>query len=213
MAHNTAAALGTQDNDYRELFYVPNGVYALSHSVGPMTRNAKQALHANYLESWQHDGSDAWGQWLGETHAFCKQIANVVRADTIDICPQTNLAQAFHSFLSAIAKLPKHKHQRVILMHEDAFASMGFVVNGLKQAYQLELVLVKGNPNDIEPWLQALEQHKVLACLFTHVHSNTSVVSNVTELCSLAKQFEAFSMVDVAQSIGIVDVKIGRAHV
>jgi selenocysteine lyase/cysteine desulfurase len=119
-----------------------------------------------------------------------------------------NLASGFYAFLTAIAKLPSHKHQSTIVMHKDAFASMGFVVTGLANTFNLKLHLLDGDPNDIEQWYNVFETQQVLACLVTHVHSNTSLKSNVGEICSIAKQFEAFACVDIAQSVGIVPVDV-----
>ncbi|MGB3725163.1 MAG: aminotransferase class V-fold PLP-dependent enzyme [Glaciecola sp.] len=196
------------EDNYRDFFHLPKGIYALSHSVGAMTKLAGSKLQNDYLYNWQTQGGDAWPMWLASIERYCDQVAAICNVNGDDICPQTSLSSGFSAFLTAIAKLPQHKHQRVILMHEDAFASMGFVVTALAHTYQLELVLIKGNPNQIDNWLSAFEQHSVLACLITHVHSNTSVRSDVSAICALAKQFEAFALVDVAQSIGIVPVDI-----
>jgi kynureninase len=137
----------------------------------------------------------------------------LINAEQKNICPQPNLASGFSAFLSAIAKLPAHKHQNTIVMHEEAFASMGFVVTALTKTYGLRLVLIKDCPNNIDAWMEAFEQHSVLACLVTHVHSNTSLKSDVSPICSMARQFEAFALVDIAQSVGItpVDVKYWQA--
>lgn len=196
------------NNNYQDLFYMPKGVYALSHSVGPLTKNAQQALQNDFVQTWANDVGDAWPHWLASVNKFCASIAKVVGAHENEICPQPNLASGFSAFLTAIAKLNKHKHQRVILMHEDAFASMGFVVQGLAETFKLELVLIKGHPNDLDLWFDAFEQHAVLACLITHVHSNTSVASDVEKICAIARQFEAFALVDVAQSIGIMPISV-----
>jgi len=196
----------TSNNDFQARFCNPKGIYALSHSVGPLPKHTVKAINTHYLDKWADCGGNAWPYWLEQIDTFCSRIANIINADKNDICPQTNLASGFSAFLTAIAKLPLYKEKRVVLMHEDAFASMGFVVSALSQSYQLELKLISGPPNNVDQWQMHLEQNNVLACLFTHVHSNTSIVSDVTLLCKLAREHQAFALVDVAQSIGIVDV-------
>jgi kynureninase len=191
-----------------DVFEKPDGIYALSHSVGPLVKSAATALQTEYLSTWAKQGGDAWPHWLAQTDAFCEAIGKVINASAHLLCPQVNLASGFYAFLTAIAKHPSHKHQSTILMHKDAFASMGFVVMGLAKTFNLKLHLIEGDPNDTDTWYTAFETHQVLACLVTHVHSNTSVKSNVTEICQIAGQFEAFTCVDIAQSIGIVPVDV-----
>jgi len=196
-----------------DYFEKPDGIYALSHSVGPMTIVAKTALNEHYLANWSKKGGDAWPAWLAQTDQFCVRLGHVINAQANELCPQVNLASGFYSFLTAIAKLKSHKGKNTILMHKDAFASMGFVVTGLAKTFNLKLHLIDSPPNCTEAWIKAFEQHQVLACLITHVHSNTSVKSDVGAISQIAKQFEAFICVDIAQSVGIVpiDVKLWKA--
>ena len=192
------------------LFDVPDGVYALSHSVGACTKSAQLALQKDYIEPWQQYGGDAWPQWIGAINEFCTSVANVIHAKQSEICPQPHLAAGFHAYLTAICKQSNIASEQTILMHQDAFASMGFVVQGMASTYNIKLTLVEGDPNSMATWKQYLEKGSVLACLFTHVHSNTSVKSNITELVNLAKQYNARTMVDIAQSIGIVEIDMKK---
>ena len=191
-----------------DYFEKPDGIYALSHSVGPMTIASKLALNEHYLRPWSSQGGDAWPNWLGQIDQFCANIGQVINASPDEICPQINLASGFYSFITAIRKLRGKAHQNTILMHEDAFASMGFVVTGLAKTFNVKLVLVKGPANNTDTWQKAFENNQVLACLITHVHSNTSVKSDVSKICALAKQYKAIACVDIAQSVGIVPVDV-----
>lgn len=191
-------------------FEKPNGIYALSHSVGPMTIASKLALNEHYITPWTRLGGDAWPHWLGQIDNFCANIGQVINASPNEICPQINLASGFYSFITAIAKLPDYAHKDTILMHEDAFASMGFVVKGMAKTFNLQLVLISGPANNTDSWQQAFDNNKVLACLVTHVHSNTSVKSDVAAICAIAKQCQAYACVDIAQSVGIVPVDVKK---
>lgn len=191
---------------YKSYFHLPDGIYALAHSVGPLPKVSKLALQEHYLSPWEELGGDAWPKWIEAIDNFCAAIAKLINATSDEICPQANLASGFSAYLGAIAKLPRNKHKRKILMHQDAFASMGFVVSALAESYGLELVLVNGNPNNLGAWETELAKENVLACLFTHVHSNTSVKSEVKPLVELAKAHDAYALVDIAQSVGVVPV-------
>lgn len=191
---------------YTSYFHLPKGIYALSHSVGPLPKVSKLALQEHYLAPWETLGGDAWPIWLKGIDDFCACVARLINASADEICPQPNLASGFCAYLSAIAKLPKNKSKKRILMHQDAFASMGFVVAGLAQVYGLELVLIKGAPNNLDAWDKELRKGNTLACLFTHVHSNTSIKSDVLRLVELTKSHGTYALVDIAQSIGVVPV-------
>lgn len=194
-------------------FIVPSGIYALSHSVGPLPKASKVAIEHHYFEPWRNQGGDAWPAWLMQISAFNQNIAQIVNAKTSEVCPQTNLASGFSSFLSAIAKLPETANKRTIVMHQDAFASMGFVVTGLAHSYRLKLLLVKHAANDIQAWRDVCENNDVLACLITHVHSNTSIKSDIPKIVSAIRERTPYICVDVAQSIGIVPIDFAQWQV
>jgi len=196
-----------------EHFQKPDGIYALSHSVGPLTNAAQEALSEHYLKAWSTFGGDAWPSWLAQTDEFCENIGKVINASAHEICPQNNLAAGFHSFLTAVAKRKGRSRKRVILMHKDAFASMGFVVEGIAETFNLQLHLVDADPNDLAAWHEAFREQNVLACLITHVHSNTSVKSDVKAIAKIAKQCEAYVCVDIAQSVGIVSIDLTQWNV
>ena len=204
----TDLGLENHVNGYKKHFYPTNGIYALSHSVGPLPQVAEAALKQHYLNPWAELGGDAWPHWLEVIDDFCAKVGSLINANESEICPQTNLAAGFSTYLTAIAKLDKNQDHRTVLMHKDAFASMGFVVSGLAQSHGLKLVLVHCEPNDIDGWDTALKAHDVLACLFTHVHSNTSQKSDVKALSHLAKKHDVYALVDVAQSAGISKIDV-----
>lgn len=204
----TDLSFANQAEGYKKHFYSTNGVYALSHSVGPLPRVAEAALKQHYLTPWAEFGGDAWPHWLKIVDDFCANVGKLINADESEICPQTNLASGFSAYLTAIAKLDKNKDRRTVLMHKDAFASMGFVVNGLAKSHGLKLALVDCSPNHLEEWDAAIQQHDVLACLFTHVHSNTSEKSDIKVLAGLAKKHNVCALVDAAQSAGICKIDV-----
>ncbi|GAC30761.1 aminotransferase class V-fold PLP-dependent enzyme [Brumicola pallidula] len=195
-----------QTKQHKSRFNLPAGIYALAHSVGPLPKVSKIALQEHYLAPWEQLGGDAWPKWLQSIDSFCIAIASLINATANEICPQPNLASGFSAYLTAIAKLSENQGKWRILMHQDAFASMGFVVTGLAKSYGLELILVQGSPNDRDAWTTELAKGHVLACLFTHVHSNTSMKSDIVRLVELAKKHDTCALVDIAQSVGIVPV-------
>ena len=188
---------------FSDQFHLPDGRYLLSHSVGCLPKAARQSLECGFLEPWSEAGGGAWPRWLQTIDEFCEALGTLIGVSAADICPQQNVSAGFANYLGA---LPKQGRTKVV-MHADAFPSMGFVVQALQQATGLELVLIDSSEPADEPetWEQHLNEN-VLAALVTHVHSNTGVISPVKEIADLCRAHGVRSTVDVAQSIGIVPV-------
>ncbi|MBO6504802.1 MAG: aminotransferase class V-fold PLP-dependent enzyme [Kordiimonadaceae bacterium] len=182
-------------------FNVPAGPYLLSHSVGCLPKGAESSLASGYVEPWANNGGDAWPTWLDTVEGFCTALGELMGSRGQDICPQTSVSAAFTAYLTSLPERGRSK----IVMHENAFPTMGFVVKGLKKM-GLELVLIEGDADDPGLWQRHLDQ-TVQTCLITHVHSNTGVVSPVKEIADLCQKHDVFSAVDVAQSIGIKPVE------
>lgn len=189
----------------KNLFNVPQGMYLLSHSVGCLPKAAEQSLHERYLSQWQQQGGNAWPLWLGIIDDFCAELAKIIGADGKDICPQANVSGGLSKYLQA---LPLNPHKNVILMHASAFPSLGFVAQALNQAgYKFELIDTQYDARDLSIWSEKITPQTAVV-LITHVHSNTGVLSPVTEISALAHSKEAKVIVDVAQSIGVVPIDV-----
>jgi len=85
---------------------------------------------------------------------------------------------------------------------------MGFVVGALSSVgLQLRLIDSQHPAHDPDVWRDALNED-VLACLITHVHSNTGVLSPVSEITALCAERGIFSIVDIAQSAGVIPISL-----
>lgn len=216
----------------KDKFNLPTDHYFLSHSVGCLPKRAEKALKEMLFEPWATMGGDAWPQWLGHLDEFHSEIAKLMNAPSKQVCAQANLSSGLTKLLTGLpnkhikGKKTNEKNKwakRTVLMHKDAFPSLGFVVTALKE-YGFELKLIDGDtdgeletgcttesfsqPNpaqDLQTWENALTE-KIDICLITHVHSNTGRVSPVEQICKLCKERDIISIVDIAQSAGIVEV-------
>ncbi len=184
-------------------FFVPEGRYFLSHSVGCLPKGAQSTLQESFLGAWADKGGDAWPHWLETIEGFCAELATLFAVDAGDVCPQPSVSAGFSNYLVSLPRNGRHK----IIMHANAFPTMGFAAQVLEKA-GLELVLIDKAEaaDDIGVWQRYLGPD-VLAVLITHVHSNTGIISPVSEIAELCRTHGIHSIVDVAQSAGIVDVK------
>lgn len=186
-------------------FNLPQGIYLLSHSVGCLPKQAEKQLAEGYLSSWKTSGGDAWPQWLEIIDGFCKELSRMLGGKAEDYCPQSNLSSGLTKYLMS---LPFNKNKNKILMHASAFPSMGFVVQCLKGfGYELKLIDQQHSPRDLTIWQEHLTSD-VAAALITHVHSNTGLLSPVGDIADLCREAGILTMVDVAQSAGIVPITI-----
>lgn len=191
----------------------PDGIYALSHSVGPMCKAAAEAMNTRFIEPWQTLGGDAWPTWLTDIQRFNSELGVLLNAEGDNFCPQPSVSIAFSQWLAAVSKSRPSKKARTVLMHEDAFASLGFAVQGLCKTYHLKLRLLDCLANDLDAWDEALKQADVFAVLLTHAHSNTGCLTAITKILNIAKQYQVLGAVDIAQSVGIIPIDLSAWQV
>jgi selenocysteine lyase/cysteine desulfurase len=193
-------------DDARSRFWVPEGgPYALSHSVGCLPRSAAAALDRAYLEPWRREGGDGWNAWLAAIDGFRAGLARLLGGASADYCPQTNLSAALSKLMPAI---PRSKRCRVFVTTEDAFPSLGFVLDRAAPfGFERRLIPREEDPSDPNTWDRALGKD-IAAVLVTHVHSNTGVRTPVAEIARMCREREIFCAVDIAQSAGILDFSV-----
>jgi selenocysteine lyase/cysteine desulfurase len=181
----------------------PGGPYLLSHSAGLLPVAARGEFEAHFFAPWAVKPGESWPLWLSAIDDFRRALAGLLGGRMADYCPQPNVSAGLFALLSG---LTLEKTRDKIVMSAQAFPSLGFVA---QQAERLgfRLELLEGDPADIAIWDAAL-QPDVAVVLVMHVHSNTSVVSPVTEIAELARARGIFSIIDVAQSAGILPIDV-----
>jgi len=189
---------------HRDLFLIPGpGPYLLAHSVGCLPRAARARLDDDVLAPWAELGSDGWGDWLGVIDRFRDAAAGLLGVRTEEICPQPSVSAGLFTLLSGLKREPGRD---VLLASAHGFSSVVFALDRLERlGYRLELLPEDADPGDPQTWVDAIDG-RVAAVVAMHVHSNTGVISPVTEIADAARRHGAFSIVDAAQSVGIVPV-------
>ena len=184
----------------RELFHVPEN-YFLSHSVGCMPKVISDALDESYLEPWA--SGQNWSQWMPVLDEFRSSLGRILGVSANLICPQTNISSALTKVLYS---LPTQASRNKIILSKHDFPTVGFV---FKQAEKVgyKLQFIDGDPTDIENWDAAIDETTAIVHI-THALSNTSHLLPVQKICKLARKNQAVSIVDVAQSLGAVQIDI-----
>lgn len=189
----------------REDFLLPTQRYLLSHSVGLALRSSQQQLQDAFFKAWQENPEQAWPNWLQAIDQFRSALGGLLNGNMEDFCPQSNLSSGFSKILQAV---PVPKERNIILLSEEDFSSMSFVAQQAS-AFGWEVRFLPANMNlqNLEHWQEQLTPDIGLA-LLTHVYSNSSLRLPITELLALCREKNIFSVVDIAQSIGVVPIDL-----
>lgn len=198
-------AEGAGNREWRSLFHVPDGHYFLSHSVGCQPIGVERELANGYMKQWAERGGEAWPDWLATAEAFRGGLADLLGGGSRSYCPQSNLSSGLVKLLGAL-DLPEDR--RTIVMSRDAFPTMGHVVLGLApMGFRLQLIDDGTSADSLSVWSDAMGPDVAVAVI-THVHSNTGRLSDVSALTAICRKADVFSIVDIAQSAGVVPIHL-----
>lgn len=188
-------------------FRVPDsGPYLATHSVGCLTNAATEALQSTYLDPWQHQGADAWESWLRGIDGFRAALAALLGGAPQDYCPQANLSAALSAFIGSLP--PPAPDRNVWLAAEDSFPSLGFVLRRAESlGYALRFIPRAESPGQAHCWIDAIKPD-VCGVLATHAFSNTGIVAPVAEIARHCRDAGVLSVIDVAQSAGILPLSV-----
>jgi kynureninase len=190
---------------YKESFVSAQGIYLLNHSVGRPPVNTREAWIDNFIDPWEQGGEEVWPRWLESIDHFRAALAELLNSDVASICPQANLSSALTKILQSF-RLPEKK--RVLLYTEQDFPSIAFV---LQQAARNGFVLrhIPADADTLDPivWSDYLTPDVGLV-LVTHVHSNTGRQVPVAGISAMARERGVLSVVDIAQSVGVVPIDL-----
>lgn len=191
---------------HRHLFEIPSrGPYLLSHSAGCLPKSVRVRMEGNYFTPWAETGGEGWGAWLKGVSDFKTALSHLFGGNVADFCPKPNVSAGLYSLLSA---LPVHPKRNVVLASEQMFPSLGFVVqNARSLGLSLRLIPADLDPTDVSVW-ESYVTDDVTCAIIMHVHSNSGLFSPVRPLCDLLRKRGIFTIVDIAQSVGIIPIAL-----
>jgi selenocysteine lyase/cysteine desulfurase len=188
-------------------FVASNGVYLLSHSVGRPLASSREHLAQGFFAPWEEGAGDPWGSWMASLSGFQAALARLLGGAAQCFCPQTNLSSALGKILFA---LPKRAGRQKILLSEHDFPSLGYVAQqACKLGYELAFIPATLDHTDPQVWADAMRDC-VQWVLITQVQSNTGVQVPVADILPIARQHGVISVVDVAQSVGLLPIDVAK---
>ncbi|MCQ8891495.1 aminotransferase class V-fold PLP-dependent enzyme [Pseudoalteromonas carrageenovora] len=191
---------------YKNDFCMAEGSYLLNHSVGRALKNTQQYLAEHYFAPWQDSNKEPWQQWLPAVEQFTKALGDLFNAPSREFCPQVNLSSALTKLLMSHPQI--QKKQCNVLMAQSDFPSMGFAMQkSLPKDAKITFIPDYENLSDINVWEQYLTPNIDLVFI-SHVYSNTGVQAPVNDIVALSKRTSSLSIIDVAQSAGVLSLDL-----
>ena len=189
----------------KDLFVPGQGIYLLNHSVGRPPVSSREAWIDGFLQPWESAGEDVWPRWLEAIEDFREALARLLNSEAANFCPQANLSSALTKILPSLSLSSR---RRTILYTEQDFPSIAFVLQQAQaNGFSLRVIPAGVDTLDLGVWAQYLSED-VGVLMLTHVHSNTGQQVPVADIVALARQREVVSIVDVAQSVGVVPIDL-----
>lgn len=187
----------------RNDFALNDSIYLLSHSVGKPLKQSETNLSTIFFNAWK--SNEPWHEWMNVFSEFQKSLSNLLHSKSENFCPQTNVSGAFTKVLFS---LPKQANKKTILLSEYDFPSIGFVAAQAKiLGYELKFISKEEDQTNPDIWKAAMTDD-VQWLIITQVQSNTGVQVPVKEIVAIANEKNILSVVDIAQSVGILSINI-----
>lgn len=197
-------------NRLADQFHKPQGSYFLTHSIGLMPRSTSNHLEQHYFEPWKSNGDHTWPNWLKAIEHYNQALAELFNSDAELFCPQSNVSSGL---AKVIQSLPKRDGRKVIVASESDFPSAGFVLQQAQRyGFTLKLIPKTADLQSHDVWNDALTDD-VHSVFITHVLYNTNARIPVEHVSKICRHRGIISMMDVAQSAGIVPIDLSKLAV
>jgi len=188
--------------DYKADFCLPEqGCYLLNHSVGRPLKSAQQAFHQGFFHPWQNHSTEPWQQWLSSIETFQSALGQLFNHGPENFCPQANLSSALCKLVMSHPRLTKPSSK--LLMSEQDFPSMGFALRHALPECEICFIPKELDITCADVWDSHLSQDIYLVFI-SQVYSNSGQQAPVKTIVERAKQQGILTLIDVAQSAGLI---------
>ena len=199
----------TDLESYREEFGVlRRKAYLISASLGPVSGRSKRYLR-EYVDAWEEMGAPepVWFERIFPRIRLVKELfADLVGADADELAITTNVSTALSSIASCMDFPPERN--RVILTELD-FPTEGHV--WLAQRRRGAEVVFLESPDGltvpVESFAEAIDERTAIVCI-NRVLYRSSALIDAAEICRLAREAGAWTVVDDFHGAGIVPVDV-----
>ena len=204
----------TQINRRREEFpTLASGIHLLSHSLGPVPRDARESMR-DYVDAWEHHTSeDAWAtSWWEMSARVGDRIAALLGGAPGSVQIQPNASIALSSVASCF-DFARAKKNKVVTSALD-FPSMEYIWDAQRRlGARVEVVPSNdGITIPLERIIDAIDDATALVAL-SHVSFRSSYRVDAGAIVERAHSVGALVLLDVYQSAGAVELQAGDWNV
>jgi kynureninase len=194
---------------YREEFpVVERKSYLISASLGPVSRRAMDRLQ-EYVEGWADIGAPEpfwFGRIFPEIREVKRLYAGMIGAEPSEVAITTNVTMALASVLSCLDL--SGERNRIVLTELD-FPTDGHVA--LAQRRRGAEVVFLESPDGltvpIESFAEAIDERTALV-IINRVLYRSSALLDVAEICRLAREAGAWTVIDDFHGAGIAPIDV-----
>ena len=194
---------------YREEFPVTERkAYLISASLGPVSGRAKRRLQ-DYVDAWEDLGAPE-PVWFRRIFPQIREVkalfASLVGAEPEEMAVTTNVSMALSSVLSCVDL--SGERNRIVLTELD-FPTDGHVA--LAQRRRGAEVVFLPSPDSlgvpVEAFAEAIDERTAVVIL-NRVLYRSSALLDVQEICRLAREAGAWSVIDDFHGAGILPIDV-----
>ncbi len=193
-----------------ELPTLEKGIHLISHSLGPVPRNARKYAE-QFLTEWEDDSITAWQKWLPAVRSLGDQIADVLGAShgTVTILPNVSIVQAIVASCFVFDGKGPFGRRNKIVYDELNFSTVHYVWR--EQARRGANVVVvpscDGISAPIDALLAAIDDQTLLVPV-SHVLFRSSGVYDAKRVIDRAHEQGALVLLDCYQSAGTIPLSL-----
>lgn len=197
--------------EYRARFPIfDHTVYLNSCSLGPLSRDAIDALK-QYREDWSRYGAPAWWQeWLPKLDAAKQRFARLIGADPDEV----TISHSISSALSSIASTLDYRARPVVVCNDLDFPTIPY--QWLAKRREGVQVRFAQSADRIHVPVEAYEEavrDDVAAIATSHVLFTTGYIQPIRELAAVAHDRGGLMIVDGYHSVGAMPVNVKELDV
>ena len=192
--------------NFKDDFILTNSNYLLNHSVGRPLKTSENNFAERFYEPWKKSNDEPWEKWLETINDFTLSLAKIFNAKKSEFCPQVNLSSGLTKILMSLKQVQKKKS--VVLVSEIDFPGMGFALKkSLPDDCEIRFIPANEDITNSSIW-DAYMTEDIDLVFVSHAYSNTGQLSPISDVISMARSRNIISILDIAQSAGIVPIDL-----
>ncbi len=190
--------------------------YLLYHSIGHYPEKESDLIQelTAFSKTWAAFDDGQWGEVLSKRQRFIDLWAELIRAPKGSLTTAENVTAAMMSLIGALP--PAMLNGKKVLVAEDGFPSIHFLLSGLAERYgfTLQTVPLRQGAHWVEEDDMIAEwDEDVALALLTWISSTTSHRNDLTRLVAHGRAMGSLIGVDITQGAGLLPYDVTAPQV